>query len=113
MANNNNGNLEADVRSNRGILYCRACLQRQGELIYYAHCQSQCAVCRSALDPIDFALAAHKVPTIDEVLADPAGSFWLKRALRGALTRDPVDAANDAEVLANILDARCRDILRS
>ena len=47
---------------------------------------------------------------IEEVLNDPAASFWLKAALRSALSRDPVDAANDAEVLARLLDARCRSI---
>jgi len=49
---------------------------------------------------------------IEQVLADPAASFWLKDALRSALTRDPVDAANDAEVLARLLDRRCQEILR-
>lgn len=46
-------------------------------------------------------------PTIDEILADPAASFWLKAALRSALLRDPVDAANDADVLARVLSDRC------
>jgi hypothetical protein len=41
---------------------------------------------------------------IEQVLADPAASFWLKGALSSALDRDPVDAANDAEVLAQLLD---------
>jgi hypothetical protein len=50
-------------------------------------------------------------PTIDEILADPAASFWLKAALRSALFRDPVDAANDADVLARVLNDRCRHIL--
>ena len=50
------------------------------------------------------------LPTIEEVLRDPAASFWLKGALRSALVRDPVDAANDAEVLAELLDRRCRSI---
>ena len=49
---------------------------------------------------------------IEQVLADPAASFWLKEALRSALTRDPVDAANDAEVLARLLDRRCQEILK-
>ena len=49
---------------------------------------------------------------IAEVLADPAASFWLKDALRSALLRDPVDAANDAEILAQLLDQRCEAILR-
>jgi hypothetical protein len=95
-----------------GALYCRDCLQGRGELIYYASCQSHCAICRSQLDPVDLSGAAHKLPTIHEVLAAPSASFWLKLALRGALARDPVDAANDAELLAKLLDERCRQVLR-
>ena len=52
-----------------------------------------------------------ELPQIEEVLRDPAASFWLKAALNSALARDPVDAANDAEVLARLLDRRCRQIL--
>jgi hypothetical protein len=48
---------------------------------------------------------------IERVLSDPAASFWLKEALRSALTRDPVDAANDAEILFSLLDDWCRTIL--
>jgi hypothetical protein len=51
------------------------------------------------------------LPSIEEVLRDPAASLWLRNALRAALIRDPVDAANDAEVLARLLDRRCRSIL--
>ncbi|WP_199041229.1 MULTISPECIES: hypothetical protein [unclassified Dyella] len=46
-------------------------------------------------------------PTIESVLADPGASNWLKDALRAAITRDPVDAANDASTLKNILEDRC------
>jgi hypothetical protein len=53
------------------------------------------------------------LPEIDEVMGDPTASSWLKDALRSALARDPVDAANDAEVLALLLDRHCRSILRS
>jgi hypothetical protein len=49
--------------------------------------------------------------TIEEILADPAASLWLKAALRSALSRDPVDAANDADVLARVLNDRCRHLL--
>jgi hypothetical protein len=52
-----------------------------------------------------------EVPSAETVLTDPAASVWLRAALRSALVRDPVDAANDAEVLARVLDARCRSIL--
>ena len=41
--------------------------------------------------------------TIDKILADPTSSSWLKAALRSALPRDPVGAANDADVLARVL----------
>lgn len=51
------------------------------------------------------------LPPISEILADPAASSWLKNALREALSRDPVDAANDAEVLAKLLDRRCWRVL--
>jgi hypothetical protein len=38
---------------------------------------------------------ANDVANIAEVLSDPMASLWLKDALRSALLRDPVDAAND------------------
>jgi hypothetical protein len=50
-------------------------------------------------------------PDIDQVLSDPSASDWIKRALRSAIERDPVDASNDAEVLARVLGNRCRQIL--
>ena len=55
--------------------------------------------------------AESDLPEIEEVFADPAASFWLKAALRSALSRDPVDAAHDSEVLARLLEQRCREIL--
>ncbi|MBV9072031.1 MAG: hypothetical protein JOZ10_00245 [Acidobacteria bacterium] len=57
------------------------------------------------------ALGTAELPEIESVLRDPAASQWLQSALRSALHRDPVDAANDAEVLARLLDERCRGIL--
>jgi hypothetical protein len=51
------------------------------------------------------------LPAIAGVLRDPATSSWLKTSLCSALSRDPVDAANDAEVLAQLLERRCRDVL--
>jgi hypothetical protein len=54
---------------------------------------------------------ASDLPGIDEVLADPAASFWLKTTLRSALCRDPVDAARDSEILARLLEERCDKIL--
>lgn len=46
-------------------------------------------------------------PTAQDILADQAASAWL----RSALERDPVDALNDALVLAAALDARLRNEL--
>ena len=44
---------------------------------------------------------------IDNVMNDPAGSFWLKGCLAGALTRDPIDVANDLSVLNRLLKEWC------
>lgn len=55
----------------------------------------------------------NELPLIDEVLRDPSASSWLRSSLSAALARDPVDAANDAEVLARVLDARCRRLLEN
>ena len=49
-----------------------------------------------------------EIPTLEEVLEDPASSFWLKATVQSAVARDPVDALNDALVLAALLDARLR-----
>jgi hypothetical protein len=40
---------------------------------------------------------------VEGVLSDPAASHWLKSALGELLSRDPVDAARDAGVLAELL----------
>lgn len=48
---------------------------------------------------------------IDEILASPSASFWLKDALRKVRDRDPVDAVADAEVLAEVLRERLDSIL--
>ena len=53
------------------------------------------------------------LPDIEAVLADPAASYWLKNGLRSALLRDPVDAANDAEILAQLLQRRLLQILET
>lgn len=45
------------------------------------------------------------------VLADPGASYWLKQSIETALQRDPVDALNDALVLAAVLDGHLRDVL--
>jgi hypothetical protein len=42
-------------------------------------------------------------PTIRTIIDDPSVSYWLKRAIREMQDRDPVDAVNDAEALAEIM----------
>ncbi len=46
-----------------------------------------------------------------DVLENPTTSSWLKSAIEGALARDPVDALNDALVLAADLDGHLREVL--
>ena len=47
---------------------------------------------------------------IRKILKEPGTSNWMKLALSTALPRDPVDAANDAELLAIVLSERARKI---
>lgn len=49
-------------------------------------------------------------PGVEAILASPSASSWLKDALKAALQRDPVDAANDAELLAELLARRCSEL---
>jgi hypothetical protein len=94
------------------ILHCPVCLRERGELIRYAPCQRHCAICQcEALEPLETATDPTPLPSPDEILADPAASDWLKNAIRTSLTRDPVDAANDAEFLFRLLDRRVCQIL--
>lgn len=51
------------------------------------------------------------LPTIEDVLSNPASSTWLKSVLIAALQRDAVDAANDAALLAALLDRRADALL--
>jgi hypothetical protein len=51
-------------------------------------------------------------PTVEDLLKDPSTSSWMRNALITAIGRDPVDAANDAELLAQVLDHRCECILK-
>lgn len=51
------------------------------------------------------------LPSIEQVLTDPAASFWLKSALHANLKRDPVDALNDAELLQSLLRQRLDQLM--
>ena len=63
----------------------------------------------SALHIVQMVL--QKPRTSAQILADPSASHWIKSALRTALSRDPVDAANDAAALADALDAHSKSVL--
>lgn len=52
----------------------------------------------------------HDVLPPAEYLNDPSISEWLKQALRGAMQRDPVEAANDADLLRAILFRRALQV---
>jgi len=56
-------------------------------------------------------VAAEAMPEVRQILEDPAVSDWLKTALAEAIARDPVDALNDALLLAQTLDDRLREVL--
>ena len=40
---------------------------------------------------------------VDRIILDPTTSYWLQDALVVLRQRDPVDAVNDAEMLADIM----------
>lgn len=48
---------------------------------------------------------------VEDLLRDQSASQWLKASLRTALARDPVDALNDAFLLAGVLEERLRGVL--
>ncbi|HDQ4405498.1 TPA: hypothetical protein P8734_005696 [Pseudomonas aeruginosa] len=48
---------------------------------------------------------------IQTVLSSEDASHWLKEALQSALARDCVDAANDADLLRDLLDRRVTELL--
>ena len=66
---------------------------------------------RSSAMSLPAETAASPGLTAAEVLDDAAASKWLKNALREALHRDPVDALNDALVLAAVLESHLREML--
>lgn len=60
-----------------------------------------------------FNLSKPTMPSDDELKTmayDPAHSHWFRNALLAALIRDPVDAANDAGLLAIVLDKRATEL---
>lgn len=49
---------------------------------------------------------------INDILRDPAASHWLKGSLTSALKRDALDAARDANRLAEVLSGRLAEMQR-
>lgn len=50
---------------------------------------------------------------LSDVLLSPESSFWIKDAIRALEKRDPVDAANDARLLARLFSDRVEEILKT
>ena len=48
---------------------------------------------------------------IKDLIGSPDASFWLKQALQSALSRDYIDAANDSDLLRDLLDRRASEKL--
>lgn len=51
------------------------------------------------------------IDKLNDALASPAASYWLKNALRALESRDPIDALNDAEALVAILETQLNELL--
>lgn len=49
---------------------------------------------------------------IDQALNSPTVSYWLKETMLTALRRDPVRAAEDADMLSLLLKSRAEAMLR-
>jgi hypothetical protein len=46
-----------------------------------------------------------------EIQGDPSIHFWVKSAIKELLTKDPIDAAVDAEIVFELMDERAKEIL--
>jgi hypothetical protein len=53
-------------------------------------------------------VSATSLTSSQEILSDDQASEWLKWALQSTVERDPIDALNDALVLAATLEERLR-----
>lgn len=53
-----------------------------------------------------FSTRDRHLPMVADLLVDPAVSFALKDVLRAWEVRDPIDAARDASLLADLLERR-------
>jgi hypothetical protein len=62
------------------------------------------------LSPFFDDLQKEKMMTVEQVLRNPQTSDWLRTALTAALVCDPIDAANDADVLRALLMRRVESV---
>lgn len=60
---------------------------------------------------LDQKAGSEALPSPQQLLDDPATPNWLLRALRSSMDRDPVKAANEATVLAQVLCRRADETL--
>lgn len=60
---------------------------------------------------LKFAANLMTEPSITQVLESPATHNYLKEALRVFLQKDPIDAVNDAELLAILMRQRVENYL--
>lgn len=52
------------------------------------------------------------IDKLNQVLADPTASAWLKSALRALESRDPIDALNDVHTLHELATERWGEIAK-
>lgn len=85
-------------------------IDQQGE---YRHQARDAEANREILERVAARADLREAEAAFRTLAtDPTASAWLREAAATALERDPVDAANDAEALASLLNDRAAAILR-
>ena len=53
-----------------------------------------------------------KIPTIEQAIADPFISFWIKDCLMDLKYRDPMKALHDVEMLADIIEEHVKNLTR-
>ncbi len=94
-----------------GIPFARiTAMQEPGKPVRWALASDQS---NTIIEPLmlDAQQSRPAEPTAEDLLEDPATPYWVGRALRSALDRDPVKAAAEAEVMARVLARRADKVL--
>lgn len=60
--------------------------------------------------PLNDVQPVSMTPTEEDLLTNPATSYWLKEQLLVTRRRDPLDAAMDAIILADVMKSRVREM---